>query len=240
MASTYDSRLTLHLLFDNHALERELATITHPDFPLDPPKRPYHNLQVFSFLTTSQCLHIYKFTPYECKCQDVSRKEELYKLVFLLNADFDLMDPRPLHLYALCNHFLLTIIHPVQSQQMATPNIHNDLQNIPHANAHTIHHTNCHLHPPQPSQSHKSTASSHQKETVSVIGIPSVSIQNGELQVHIALIHQSRPWVTVLLEQSGCVIGARPEWAGKRLVAVKRMKKKWGGWDKCKRLKYIN
>ena len=33
---------------------------------------------------------------------------------------------------------------------------------------------------------------------------------------------------------------ARPEWAGKRLVAVKRMKKKWeGGWDECQKLKEI-
>ena len=32
----------------------------------------------------------------------------------------------------------------------------------------------------------------------------------------------------------------RPEYAGKRLVAVKRMKKRWeGGWDECKRLKEL-
>ena len=38
--------------------------------------------------------------------------------------------------------------------------------------------------------------------------------------------------------QSGA--GARPEYANKRLVAVKRMKKKWeGGWDECARLKEI-
>jgi len=37
-----------------------------------------------------------------------------------------------------------------------------------------------------------------------------------------------------------CGGGARPEWAGKRLVAVKRMKKKWeGGWDECKKLKEL-
>lgn len=37
-----------------------------------------------------------------------------------------------------------------------------------------------------------------------------------------------------------CGAGARPEWAGKRLVAVKRMRKKWeGGWDECKRLKEL-
>ena len=37
-----------------------------------------------------------------------------------------------------------------------------------------------------------------------------------------------------------CGAGARPEYAGKRLVAVKRMKKRWeGGWDECKRLKEL-
>jgi protein kinase len=35
--------------------------------------------------------------------------------------------------------------------------------------------------------------------------------------------------------------GARPEWTGKRLVAVKRMKKRWeGGWDDCRRLKELD
>ena len=34
-----------------------------------------------------------------------------------------------------------------------------------------------------------------------------------------------------------CGAGARPEWVGKRLVALKRMKKPWpGGWDECRRL----
>jgi hypothetical protein len=33
------------------------------------------------------------------------------------------------------------------------------------------------------------------------------------------------------------VVGARPEYANMRLVAVKRMKKKWeGGWDECRKL----
>ncbi|EKM61056.1 uncharacterized protein PHACADRAFT_84426, partial [Phanerochaete carnosa HHB-10118-sp] len=37
-----------------------------------------------------------------------------------------------------------------------------------------------------------------------------------------------------------CGAGARPEYAEKRLVAVKRMKKRWeGGWDECKRLKEL-
>lgn len=37
-----------------------------------------------------------------------------------------------------------------------------------------------------------------------------------------------------------CGAGARPEWAGKRLVALKRMKKRWeGGWDECRKLKEL-
>ncbi|KAG8961112.1 hypothetical protein FRC03_005758 [Tulasnella sp. 419] len=37
-----------------------------------------------------------------------------------------------------------------------------------------------------------------------------------------------------------CGAGARPEWAGKRLVALKRMKKRWErGWAECKHLKEL-
>jgi hypothetical protein len=37
-----------------------------------------------------------------------------------------------------------------------------------------------------------------------------------------------------------CGAGARPEWAGKKLVAVKRMKKRWeGGWDECRKLREL-
>lgn len=36
---------------------------------------------------------------------------------------------------------------------------------------------------------------------------PCLSCSQFDLKVHIALIHQSRPWATVLLEQSCCVIG---------------------------------
>jgi hypothetical protein len=36
------------------------------------------------------------------------------------------------------------------------------------------------------------------------------------------------------------VVGTRPEYANMRLVAVKRMKKKWqGGWDECRTLKEL-
>jgi hypothetical protein len=37
-----------------------------------------------------------------------------------------------------------------------------------------------------------------------------------------------------------CNSNPRPEYAGRQLVAVKRMKKKWeGGWDECKKLKEL-
>ncbi|KAF8140267.1 Pkinase-domain-containing protein [Boletus edulis] len=104
----------------------------------------------------------------------------------------------------------------------------------------------------------------HQKEPVTVLGIPAVSIQNGKLQVGDARSSSYRTYTpiktlgdgsfgTVLLcdwhgtlppntplSPMQCGGGARPEWAGKRLVAVKRMKKKWeGGWDECKKLKEL-
>jgi len=37
-----------------------------------------------------------------------------------------------------------------------------------------------------------------------------------------------------------CGAGARPEWAGKRLVAVKLMRRQWaGGWEECQKLKEL-
>ncbi|KAJ6519812.1 kinase-like domain-containing protein [Mycena sanguinolenta] len=37
-----------------------------------------------------------------------------------------------------------------------------------------------------------------------------------------------------------CGAAAKPEWTGKRLVAVKRMRKRWeGGWDECQKLKEL-
>jgi meiosis induction protein kinase IME2/SME1 len=119
------------------------------------------------------------------------------------------------------------------------------------------------------------------KEPITVVGIPSVSIQNNRLVVGSSQTSKS-PWVNqdkhqfiVTLDSTRsytplkvlgdgsfgtvwlcdwhgtlppntplspmqCGAGARPEWAGKRLVAVKRMKKKWeGGWDECRKLKEL-
>lgn len=41
----------------------------------------------------------------------------------------------------------------------------------------------------------------------------------------------------VLLSAMQCGAGARSEWAGKRLVALKKMKRVWdGGWNEAKNL----
>lgn len=106
--------------------------------------------------------------------------------------------------------------------------------------------------------------SSQPKETIHVVAVPAVSIQNGKLVVGDANSSSSRSFTpiktlgdgsfgTVLLcdwhgalppntplSPMQCGGGARPEWVGKRLVAVKKMKKKWeGGWDECKKLKEL-
>lgn len=42
---------------------------------------------------------------------------------------------------------------------------------------------------------------------------------------------------TTVLSAMQCGAGARPEWTGKRLVAVKRMKRVWeGGWTQASKL----
>ncbi|KAH7930957.1 Pkinase-domain-containing protein [Leucogyrophana mollusca] len=145
----------------------------------------------------------------------------------------------------------------------------SNAQNLPHYSPQNGHQPNGHTHPngtshPPPPQSQRSTASTQPKETVSVIGIPSVSIHSGRLVVGDSRTSSHRSYTpiktlgdgsfgTVLLcdwhgtlppntplSPMQCGGGARPEWAGKRLVAVKRMKKKWeGGWDECKRLKEL-
>ncbi|KDQ12915.1 hypothetical protein BOTBODRAFT_45547 [Botryobasidium botryosum FD-172 SS1] len=51
--------------------------------------------------------------------------------------------------------------------------------------------------------------------------------------------HSTLPPNTMLSPMQ-CGAGARPEWHGKRLVAVKRMKKQWeGGWEECRKLKEL-
>ncbi|KAG6851064.1 hypothetical protein H0H93_002956 [Arthromyces matolae] len=115
--------------------------------------------------------------------------------------------------------------------------------------------------PPPPSQR---SASSMPKEPIVVIGIPSVAIQNNQLVVGTSHSSSTRSYTPLKVLGDGsfgtvwlcdwhgtlppntplspmqCGAGARPEWAGKRLVAVKRMKKRWeGGWDECQKLKEL-
>lgn len=143
---------------------------------------------------------------------------------------------------------------------------------LAHPVVHHIHHnglpTQQHRHPP------------HRPQTT-VLGIPSVTIQNNRLVVgnsqssmsSTALAHpgsqyiclgSTRSYTTVKVLGDGsfgtvslcdwhgtlppgtplspmqCGAGARPDWAGMRLVAVKRMRKKWeGGWDECQKLKEL-
>ncbi len=103
-----------------------------------------------------------------------------------------------------------------------------------------------------------------QRVTVTVQGIPSVSIQNNRLFVGSSQSSSTRSYTPVKLLGDGsfgtvwlcdwhgtlppntplspmqCGAGARAEWAGMRLVAVKRMKKRWeGGWDECQKLKEL-
>ncbi|KAJ3790985.1 hypothetical protein GGU10DRAFT_104029 [Lentinula aff. detonsa] len=99
---------------------------------------------------------------------------------------------------------------------------------------------------------------------ISVVGVPSVHISNNRLVVGSSSSSSTRSYTPLKVLGDGsfgtvwlcdwhgtlppntplspmqCGAGARPEWAGKRLVAVKRMKKRWeGGWDECQQLKEL-
>ncbi|KAG6857555.1 hypothetical protein H0H87_000154 [Tephrocybe sp. NHM501043] len=118
--------------------------------------------------------------------------------------------------------------------------------------------------PPPPPPSSQRSASSVPKEPIVVVGIPSVSIRNNHLVVGSSQTSSTRSYTPLKVLGDGsfgtvwlcdwhgtlppntplspmqCGAGARPEWAGKRLVAVKRMKKRWeGGWDECQKLKEL-
>ncbi|EMD42106.1 hypothetical protein CERSUDRAFT_110650 [Gelatoporia subvermispora B] len=123
------------------------------------------------------------------------------------------------------------------------------------------HQANGAAHPPQPP---RSSAASSSKEPVTVVGIPSVTVQNDQLIVGDAQTSSTRSYTKLKVVGDGsfgtvwlcdwhgtlppntpmsamqCGAGARAEYAGKRLVAVKRMKKKWdGGWEECRKLKEL-
>ncbi|KAF7320347.1 hypothetical protein MKEN_00819500 [Mycena kentingensis (nom. inval.)] len=97
-----------------------------------------------------------------------------------------------------------------------------------------------------------------------LVGVPSVQIQNNQLVVGSSQSRSTRSYTELKslgdgsfgtvwlcdwhgtlppntpLSPMQCGAGAKPEWSGKRLVAVKRMRKKWeGGWDECRRLKEL-
>ncbi|KAH9944364.1 Pkinase-domain-containing protein [Epithele typhae] len=116
---------------------------------------------------------------------------------------------------------------------------------------------------PPPANSHRTQAPGT-KERITVQAIPSVTVQNNELVVGDAQSSSTRSYTPLKIVGDGsfgtvwlcdwhgtlppntpmsamqCGRGARPEYAGKRLVAVKRMKKQWeGGWDECKKLKEL-
>ncbi|KAI8995650.1 Pkinase-domain-containing protein [Trametes punicea] len=119
-------------------------------------------------------------------------------------------------------------------------------------------------HPPLPPPPNHRTQAQPPKERITVQGVPSVTVQNDELVVGDAKSSSTRSYTPLKVVGDGsfgtvwlcdwhgtlppntplsamqCGPGARPEYAGKRLVAVKRMKKTWeGGWDECKKLKEL-
>ncbi|TFK57072.1 kinase-like protein [Heliocybe sulcata] len=103
-----------------------------------------------------------------------------------------------------------------------------------------------------------------QKEPVIVDGIPSITLRGSEILIGDSNSRSARSYTPLKVVGDGsfgtvwlcdwhgplppntplsamqCGAGARPEWTGKRLVAVKRMKKKWeGGWEECRKLKEL-
>ncbi|KAI5124702.1 hypothetical protein M0805_004308 [Coniferiporia weirii] len=141
---------------------------------------------------------------------------------------------------------------------------------LPNGHPHHVHQSNGHHHHhhhhphPQPGPSHRPTAPPASKDPLRVLGIPSIAVNGGQLiygdaqssservyapikvvgdgsfgTVWLADWHSALPPNTQLSPMQ-CGAGARPEWAGKRLVALKRMKKRWeGGWDECRKLKEL-
>ncbi|KAL4243465.1 hypothetical protein ABKN59_001243 [Abortiporus biennis] len=146
-------------------------------------------------------------------------------------------------------------MHPnhVQQGHHPHPNIHPS--NGTHQQQNGLPH-----HPP----SHRANSQQPPKDPITVVGIPSVTVQNDQLVVGGSQSSSTRSYTPLKVVGDGsfgtvwlcdwhgtlppntpmsamqCGAGARPEYAGKRLVAVKRMKKRWeGGWDECKRLKEL-
>ncbi|KZW02204.1 Pkinase-domain-containing protein [Exidia glandulosa HHB12029] len=127
--------------------------------------------------------------------------------------------------------------------------------------AHPVQHHNHHY---VQSPAHSNGQRQHQPVTELVLGIPSMTIQGDRVVVGDANSSSTRSWTQLKIVGDGsfgtvwlcdwhsplppgtplspmqCGAGARPEWNGKVLVALKRMKKRWeGGWDDCKKLKEL-
>ncbi|KAK7694672.1 hypothetical protein QCA50_001860 [Cerrena zonata] len=150
-------------------------------------------------------------------------------------------------------------MHPNHVQQGHNPPYNTHQQpNGHHNNGHPQPNGNSH-HPPP----HKG-APPAPKEPIHVLGIPSVTVENNQLMVGDSQSSSTRSYTPLKVVGDGsfgtvwlcdwhgtlppntplsamqCSAGARPEYANRRLVAVKRMKKRWeGGWDECKRLKEL-
>ncbi|KAJ3937802.1 MAG: hypothetical protein NXY57DRAFT_6531 [Lentinula lateritia] len=117
---------------------------------------------------------------------------------------------------------------------------------------------------PQPNGNNNNSNGNNTVKCVSVVGVPSVHISNNRLIVGSSSSSSTRSYTPLKVLGDGsfgtvwlcdwhgtlppntplspmqCGAGARPEWVGKRLVAVKRMKKRWeGGWDECQQLKEL-
>ncbi|KAL1741872.1 kinase-like domain-containing protein [Schizophyllum fasciatum] len=108
-----------------------------------------------------------------------------------------------------------------------------------------------------------SSSTHHPRTSNGLVGVPSVHIENDRLVVGSSQSSSIRTYTPLKVLGDGSfgtvwlcdwhgtlppntplspmqAGGARPEWNGKRLVAVKRMKKRWeGGWDECQRLKEL-
>ncbi|TDL28428.1 kinase-like protein [Rickenella mellea] len=145
-------------------------------------------------------------------------------------------------------------------------NNHDNISN--HTNPHSVTNGNSNGHTPH-SQSHnpqslRQPTQQSVREPIRVTGIPSVTVEGSKLTHGDSESSSERIYTPIKVVGDGsfgtvwlvdwhgdlppdtplspmqCGAGARPEWSGKRLVALKRMKKRWeGGWDECRKLKEL-
>ncbi|EIN13762.1 kinase-like protein [Punctularia strigosozonata HHB-11173 SS5] len=147
---------------------------------------------------------------------------------------------------------------------------YNTHQPLPNGNGHHHHHhsqhPNGHSHTQPPPQSHRPppAQAAAPKGRITVYAVPSITFKGDDVIVGDAQSTSRRSYTPLKMVGDGsfgtvwlcdwheqlppktplsamqCNTNPRPEYAGRRLVAVKRMKKKWeGGWDECKNLKEL-